>query len=98
MWLRDLQKSEYFFSPRNFFWGEDDITLPETNELPLKMDGLNTTFLLAIAYFQGLLLLVSGRVVVIFCRWLAMTDRPTSQLESVLSKRSMVFVESAAEW
>ena len=97
MWLRDLQKSEYFFSPRIFFWGEDDITLPETNELPLKMDGLNTTFLLGWPIFRGNSL-VSGRVVAIFCRWLAMTDQPTSQLESVLGKRSMVFVESAAEW
>ena len=30
------------------------ITLPETNGLPLKMDGWNTTFLLGSAYFQGL--------------------------------------------
>ena len=39
-------------------------TLPETNSSHLKMVGWNTNFLLGFepAYFQGLLLLVSGRV------------------------------------
>ena len=30
------------------------VTLPETNSSHLKMDGWNTTFLLGMAYFQGL--------------------------------------------
>ena len=40
-----------------------NTTLLETNELPLKTDGWNTTFLLGMPYFQVRLLLVSGRVV-----------------------------------
>ena len=39
-------------------------TLPETNSSPLKMDGWNTIISYwGPAYFQGLLLLVSGRVI-----------------------------------
>ena len=30
-----------------------NVTLPETNGLPLKMDGWNTTFLLGFGLFQG---------------------------------------------
>ena len=41
-----------------------NVTLPETNELPLKMDGWNTTFLLGRPIFRGELL-VSRRVVFI---------------------------------
>ncbi len=40
-----------------------EIALPETNSSPLKMDGWNTILSYWFsAYFQGLLLLVSGRV------------------------------------
>ena len=36
------------------FWGGGrETTLPETNELPLKMDGWNTTFLLGFGLFSG---------------------------------------------
>ena len=40
------------------------VTLPETNSLPMKMDGWNTTFLLGKPIFRGELL-VSGRVVIL---------------------------------
>jgi len=43
-------------------------TLPETNSLPLKMDGWKMNFISGqTAYFSGCELLVSGRVVVSTC-------------------------------
>ena len=42
--------------------GQQFDTLPETNSLPLKMDGWNTTFLLGFGLFSGAKMLVSGRV------------------------------------
>ena len=41
---------------------KEKLTLPETNSLPLKMDGWNTSFLLGWPTFRGELL-VSGRVI-----------------------------------
>ena len=44
-------------------------TLPETNSLPLKMDGWNTILSYWVsAYFQVLLLLVLGRVNLYLCQ------------------------------
>ena len=43
-------------------WFSGKYTLPETNSLHLKIDGWKMSFLFGKAYFQGLLLLVSGRV------------------------------------
>ena len=41
--------------------GERILTLPETNSLPLKMDGWNTTFLLGKLIFRGYVSFREGR-------------------------------------
>ena len=45
-WFGDV----FSFPRGHFLWD----TIPETNELHLKIDGWNTSFILGWAYFQGI--------------------------------------------
>ena len=65
-------------------------TFPETNSLPLKMDGWNTSFLLGWPIFRGELL-VSGRLICSFRlsihTWLYFMDKcvcETSQIQNCM--------------
>ena len=67
-------------------------TLPETNSSPLKMDGLNTTFLLGRPIFRGYVSFREGKLVSLFNNlspfpWFFDKNGPKQRLEHRICRR-----------